>query len=59
MLEDEIEFKNKPNDIYAQGQLSASQYNRVKLEALLERSGSNRASIIEGELACVKVESNQ
>lgn len=48
MLEDETEFKSKPkNDMYAQGQLSATQYNRVKIENMLESLGSHRTSTID------------
>lgn len=47
MLEDETELKSKPKgDMYAQGQLSATQYNRVKIENMLESLGSRRTSTI-------------
>lgn len=48
MLEDEVDLKNKPlSDMYAQGQLSATQYNRVKIEKILESLGSRRTSTID------------
>lgn len=48
MLDDEIDFKKKPSsDLYAQGQLAATQYNRVKIESILEASGSIRISTID------------
>lgn len=48
MLEDETEFKTKDkNDLYAKGQLSATQYNRVKIENILESLGSRRTSTID------------
>lgn len=47
MLEDEKELKSKPkSDMYAQGQLSATQYNRIKIENMLESLGSRRTSTI-------------
>ena len=48
MLEDETEFKSKPkSDMYTQGQLSATQYNRVKIENMLESLGLRRTSTID------------
>ncbi len=48
MLEDEAELKKLPlNDMYAKGQLSAIQYNRVKIESIVESFGSFRASTID------------
>lgn len=48
MLEDEVDLKNKPSsDMYAQGQLAATQYNRVKIETILEALGSRRTSTID------------
>ena len=48
LLEDETDFKNKSaNDMYTLGQLSATQYNRVKIENILELFGSSRISTID------------
>lgn len=48
LLEDETDFKNKSaNDMYTLGQLSATQYNSVKIENILELFGSSRTSTID------------
>lgn len=47
MLEDETELKSKPkSDMYSKGQLAATQYNRVKIESMLESLGSRRTSTV-------------
>ncbi|WP_394222539.1 hypothetical protein [Alteromonas gracilis] len=49
MRDDEKRLREKKGDLVASGQLVATQYYRVKLEALLEEAGHRRPTIIEQE----------
>ena len=49
MRDDEKRLREKKGDLVASGQLLATQYYRMKLEALLEEAGHRRPTIIEQE----------
>ena len=49
MRDDEKRLREKKGDLVASGQLLATQFYRVKLEALLEEAGHRRPTIIEQE----------